>query len=252
VAHYLKVLERQPWDSKAAAGLGNVLFLQGRYDEAVVHLGRAVRLNKEDMIACYNLGKVLVATGHPNEGIEHLKEALKLAPAYLPATKDLAWFLATHPDAGIRDPNEAMKLAERAVAMTGSRDAGALDTLAAAYALAGKYKKAVETDQKAFEMANRIRNYELANDIQERLRLLQQQPRRRQDQLPHPDPRDCDHARQCRCLCRDHSVCAKAVAAAASCSKATRRFAHQADLEGCRIPASRRVICCKLDVRPVL
>jgi len=173
VGHYLKVLELKPWDSKAEAGLGNVLFLQGKYDEAVVHFGRAVRLNKEDMIACFNLGKVLVATGHSKEGIEHLKEALRLAPAYLPATKDLAWFLATHPDAGIRDPNEAMKLAERAAGMTGNRDAGALDTLAAAYALAGRYKKAVETGQKAFEVAKRVRDHELANEIEERLRLYQ-------------------------------------------------------------------------------
>jgi hypothetical protein len=57
--------------------------------------------------------------------------------------------------------------------VTQGRDVGVLDALAAAYALNGRYKKAVETGRKALTLAKQMRNYELADQIEERLRLYQ-------------------------------------------------------------------------------
>jgi hypothetical protein len=59
------------------------------------------------------------------------------------------------------------------MALTQGRDVRVLDTLAAAYAEKGQYRKAVETGEEALVMANRLRNYDLVADIEERLRLYQ-------------------------------------------------------------------------------
>jgi len=53
------------------------------------------------------------------------------------------------PDRALRDAQAAVRLAERACELTGYRNAEALDTLAAAYASAGEFERAVETAERA-------------------------------------------------------------------------------------------------------
>ena len=65
-----------------------------------------------------------------------------------PALASLAWLLATAPEAALRDADQAIRLAERAAELTGRRDASALDVLAAAYAAAGQFDRAVDTAQR--------------------------------------------------------------------------------------------------------
>jgi tetratricopeptide (TPR) repeat protein len=158
---------------KAHINLTGILLSRGEAREALSHCEQAARLKPGLPLAQYNWGKVLVIAGEPDRGKEHLREAIRLAPGYLPAVRDMAWFLATHPENAIRDPNEAIKLGERAQALTGGRDAGVLDVLGAAYASHQEYRKATETTEKALAIANRLRDYELAGQIQERLQLYQ-------------------------------------------------------------------------------
>ena len=71
---------------------------------------------------------------------------------------DLAWLLATHPDAQVRDGAAAVAVAEEtqrasAAERAGKEDAGLLDTLAAAYAEAGRYAEAVAAEVKAERQA---------------------------------------------------------------------------------------------------
>jgi tetratricopeptide (TPR) repeat protein len=158
---------------QAALNLGNLHLHKGQIRPAIENYRKALEIRPLFVAARCNLGKALVIDAEWAEGIEHLREAVRLQPGFLLAKKELAWFLATHPRAEVRDANEAIRLAEQALAMTAGRDAGVLDTLAAAYALEGSYKKAVETAEKARAIATRVRNYELADQIQERLRLYQ-------------------------------------------------------------------------------
>jgi len=173
IEHYEKAVEIDPAHLKAHLNLGSMFLSKGQVEEAVVHCEEAVQLNPQFVLAQYNLGKVLAIAGRPVDAIQHLREAIRLNPGFALATKDLAWFLATHPSAEVRDANEAIRLAERAREATQGQDVGVLDALAAAYALDGQYKKAVETAQKALAMATRLRSHELADRIQERLRLYQ-------------------------------------------------------------------------------
>ena len=174
IEQYQEVLKANSMFSlQAALNLGNLHLHKGQIHLAIENYRKALEIRPLFVAARCNLGKALVIAGEWAEGIEHLREAVRLQPGFLLAKKELAWFLATHPSAEVRDANEAIRLAERAMAMTGGRDVGVLDTLAAAHALEGRYKKAVETAEKARALAVRVRNHELADQIQERLRLYQ-------------------------------------------------------------------------------
>jgi Flp pilus assembly protein TadD len=52
----------------------------------------------------------------------------------------------------VRDGSQAVRLGERAADLTGRREAGALDALAAAYAEAGLFDRALETLQTALQL----------------------------------------------------------------------------------------------------
>ncbi len=173
IEHYQKALEEDPTLTVARLNLGNVLLATGDCKSAIEQYSAIIESDSGSAVAYYKLGRALVFSDKPTEGLEHLHEALQINPGFLLALKDAGWFLATHPDEGVRDPNEALEFAERAVALTGRRDAGVLDVLAAAYACDAQYGKAVETAQEALTIARRLRNDELADQIAEHLQAYE-------------------------------------------------------------------------------
>ncbi len=87
------------------------------------------------------------------------------------AYNGLAWLLSTAPDAGARNGARAVELALRAVSL---RDiANNPDTLAAAYAEAGRFADAVREQERAIEAARREGITDLT-DWRDRLRLYRQ------------------------------------------------------------------------------
>jgi len=174
IEQYKQVIDNSPaFGLTAQLNLGNIYLRRDELDQAIEQYRGCIETYAKFAAGHCNLGKTLVMAGEAQEGMKHLREAVRLRPGFLPALKDLAWFLATHADAAVRDPNEALQCAERTMAITGARDVNVLDTLAAAYARDEQYGKAVETAQQALTIARRLRNDELAGDIEERLRLYE-------------------------------------------------------------------------------
>jgi len=173
VRHYQRALWINRSYVTAHVNLGLLLLRSGSCPEALASLQKAVAIAPTYVLARYNFGRMLVVADRTEEGLGHLRQATAVDPRFLLAWKDLAWFLATHPDSQIRDPKAAVEAAEQARKMTRDRDAGVLDTLAAAYASGGQYRKAVETAQKALAMATRLGASELAGQIEDRLRLYE-------------------------------------------------------------------------------
>jgi len=85
------------------------------------------------------------------------------------ALLDLAWIIATAPNLELRVPAEAVRLAERAVKLTSGTNATALDTLAAAYSVAGQNDRAIATAETALRIALEAGERELAAAIGARL-----------------------------------------------------------------------------------
>jgi len=109
-------------------------------------------------------------------GVEkNYTEAMKM---YLAAGKssevdllnDLAWRLATSTTAETRDGTNAVRFAEKAVAATNRKDAGFLNTLAAAHAEAQQFDMAVAAQQEAIDLA---KSEQEKKDYDSRLKLYQ-------------------------------------------------------------------------------
>jgi len=64
-------------------------------------------------------------------------------------------------------------LAEHAVELTSQKEPAILGTLAAAYAEAGSFDKAVEVELRAIELATQMGNAQLTQSLNDRLALFQ-------------------------------------------------------------------------------
>jgi tetratricopeptide (TPR) repeat protein len=128
----------------AAAARQVALWRDGR-----VLFAHAVRVTGPgNYVAHEHLGAAWLEAGRPDVAIGELEEALRLRPASDALLNNVAWLRATSPDAAVRQPQRAVELARRAIDYHGST-ASALDTLAAAYAAAGRFAEAVATQTEA-------------------------------------------------------------------------------------------------------
>lgn len=96
----------------------------------------------------------LAERGDTAAAIEHYHTALDNEPDLAMALNNLAWILATNPDAHLRNGEDAVKNAERACELTNFRTTILVGTLAAAYAEAGQFGKAIATAEKACALAS--------------------------------------------------------------------------------------------------
>jgi serine/threonine protein kinase len=105
------------------------------------------------------------------EVLGRLRHVLGSAHAYtLAEIKALAWTLATSDSVEIRNGTNAVLLAEEGVAATQRKDAGFLDTLAAAYAETQQFDKAVAVQQEAIGL---LQSDQEKKDYHSRLKLYE-------------------------------------------------------------------------------
>jgi tetratricopeptide (TPR) repeat protein len=133
--------------------LGLLLAEAGKPAAAEPHLRKAVRLRPDHAQARYALAGILAEGGSPREAVAHYRVALERDRTDVEAMRELAWLLATCGDAEVRSPAEAIGYAELLCQASGYGDHRYLDTLAAAYAAAGDFARAVETARKAVAAA---------------------------------------------------------------------------------------------------
>jgi len=96
------------------------------------------------------------------------------------ALNNLAWIYATDPRSELRDADEAVRLAEQACQLSDRTVPSRLTTLAAAYAAAGRFDKAVATAEEAMRLAAEHGQQGDVAKIQAHLELYQQQRAYRQ------------------------------------------------------------------------
>jgi Flp pilus assembly protein TadD len=135
----------------------------------------ALAVTQNNHVAHAYLGTALLAEGRTGEAIGHYRESLALRPDQLTVVNNLAWLLATGADARLRDPTLAVELALRAARLSDESDPAVLDTLAAAYASAGRFADAARTAQRAARLGREGDDAALVSAIENRLTLYRSQ-----------------------------------------------------------------------------
>jgi len=173
MSHFRRALEIHPGYTKAHINLGIALLACHRPAEAEQHFRRALEIEPDHLGARQNLGVALDQQGKIRAALEQWRDVLRRQPDQLSVLNRCAWILATTPDASLRNGAEATALAERAVRQTQGLDPAVLDTLAAAYAEAGRFPEAVQAAQSALGQATAAGNVALAAALKMRLERYQ-------------------------------------------------------------------------------
>jgi Flp pilus assembly protein TadD len=173
IGHYQQALAANPDYPEVHNNFGVALARAGRLEEAISHFRKVLEAKPDSADVHNNLGRALATLGRMGEAIAQWREVLRLAPDHLPILTQTAWTLATSADASLRNGAEAVALAERAAKLSAAREPVVLDTLAAAYAEAGRFPEAVETARRALALANERNDQPLAEAIQARIALYE-------------------------------------------------------------------------------
>jgi tetratricopeptide (TPR) repeat protein len=172
IVHYQKGLERKPDEAGVHYALGLALAGRGRLDEAVAHYRRSLEIQPHDAETHYQLGMALAGQGRFDEAMANFHKALEIQPRHAMVHDALARLLATCPMASLRNGVEAIEHARQADQLYGGQPE-ILDTLAAAYAEAGRFPEALATARKAFELAMQTNKRALADALRTRIALYQ-------------------------------------------------------------------------------
>ena len=169
IACWEKVVQLRPSSPEAHYNLGGALWQTGKTNEAVAHWEQALRLHPDYFDAHRSLGLVLEKRGELHEALQHFERAVALQPDSADALNNLARVLAALPPADGGDPLRAVRLAEKADALTGNQAPVYLDTLAAAYAAAGRFNEAIATAEKALTWARAAGQMQMTRAIESHL-----------------------------------------------------------------------------------
>lgn len=170
-AHFAEALRLRPNFANAHYNFANSLMKQGKTEEAIRHYSKAVRLKPNFPQARYKLGLALQEAGERDKAIVQYRKALRDKPDWMEVKNNLAWLLATSRTTGSDGIHEALQLAVQVNQKTAGRFPIVLDTLAASYARAGRFAEAVETTEKALELAEASEQDKLAEQIRSRMQV---------------------------------------------------------------------------------
>ncbi|HQL78767.1 MAG TPA: tetratricopeptide repeat protein [Verrucomicrobiota bacterium] len=186
IRQFQEAVRLKPDDAQAHCNLGIALVRKGRTDEAIRQYQDAIRLDPDLFQPHLGLGLILPQLGRLKDAAFHLEEFLRTCPRehleapnspvrepVLDALNDLAWLLATSQTAEDRDGARAVRFAERACALTSRQNSALVNTLAAAYAEAGRFKEAIEAAQQARTLAQAAGQAKVAEESRQLLELFQ-------------------------------------------------------------------------------
>jgi tetratricopeptide (TPR) repeat protein len=148
------LLKLDPDSAEAHNNRGVVHRLQGHFAEALEDYAKAIELFPHYAAAFANRGYVEKKLGQYEAAIADYENARKLDPQLIDSINDAAWLLATCKDEKYRNPQQAIELAEQAKTLAGKPVGEYLDTLAAAYAAAGRFDDAAKAAEESLQLVS--------------------------------------------------------------------------------------------------
>ena len=133
--------------------IGDVFSKMGRTDEAIAQFEKCLSMSPDFAEAHHDLANALRRKARYRDAIAHYESALRIDPRSVLTMNNLGWLLATCADPSVRNGARAVEVAARAELLSGGEDPLILHTLAAAYAENGQFSQAVETAQRALQLA---------------------------------------------------------------------------------------------------
>ena len=149
ITAFTAAIEIIPRDYQAYNYRGVARALKGNYDQAVADYDKAIEIQPRYAEAYNNRGFARTRRGDLRNALNDYARALEINPFFGDAYNNKAWVLATCADQRFRNGGQAVELAQKAVEL--KPDVGSLDTLAAAYAAAGNFDAAVDTQKEAIQ-----------------------------------------------------------------------------------------------------
>lgn len=130
----------------------DILRTPGKLEELIKQIG----VDPFDFVRDYAPGTMAqvgvqyyLAQGQFTNAVDICRVAIRLNSKSSAAYNSLAWIKCTCPDASIRDAKEALTAAAKACELSKWQDCQTIDTLAAAYAEAGNFSRAIELEEQA-------------------------------------------------------------------------------------------------------
>ena len=153
ITNFEKAISLDPTKGGTHFNLGSAYLKQGNSDQALAHYQTAVQLDPTMAEAHFQASLILTAQKKTADAIAHLQQAARLRPDWVDVLGRLAWIWATDPNKDLRNGPGAVQLAEHAATRTHEKDIRVLSVLAAAYAESGRFAEAIQTAEKAKQLA---------------------------------------------------------------------------------------------------
>jgi tetratricopeptide (TPR) repeat protein len=171
--HLRRALVLAPDFAQTHYVLGNVLLRLGRVDEAILHFQTALQIQPDSADYHRQMGRALSRARRLAEAVRQYETVLQIRPDDIQAAGYLAWVLASNPDPSLRDGPRAVELALRANRLSGGQDPDILGTLAVAYADVGEFPDAIATARLALQMLDPAANSPMADALRAQIALYQ-------------------------------------------------------------------------------
>ena len=159
--------DRSPTNPFHRLRLASLFTMDNRPRKAIDVLSELLQTDPENVAALRSRGDALLSVGDHQKAIEDYESAIKSVGQIEIDTADefqkqeaagiynnLSWVLATSPNDKVRNGPRSLELAEKAAALSNYEAPHILSTLAAAFAEAGNFEKAVEWSEKAVELGD--------------------------------------------------------------------------------------------------
>ena len=128
---------------------GNAWRDKKEYDKAIANYNEVIRLDPKNVYAYENRGSCWFQQREYDKAITDYNEAIRVEPQHAWTYGDLALLLATSADEKYRDGKKAVESATRACELSEWKEAHHVATLAAAYAEAGEFERAIQYQDRA-------------------------------------------------------------------------------------------------------